>query len=80
MAMVTLITPTITVGMGIMVIPIPIMAIIRTVTIGEVGVFDVQAVEHLTLAQAEKVLTVAGVMAIVGEAVRVGSKAQSCFS
>ena len=65
--------------MGIMVIPITIMAIFRTVTIGEVGVFDAQAVEHLTLAQAEKVLTVAGVMAIVGEAVRVGSKVQSCF-
>ena len=64
MATVTLITPTITEGMGIMVIPITIMAIIRTVTMGEVGVFDVQVVEHLTLAQAEKVLTMAGVMAI----------------
>ena len=73
MATVTLITPTITEGMGIMVIPITIMATIRTVTMGEVGVFDVQVVEHLTLAQAEKVLTVAGVMAIGSEAVRVGS-------
>jgi hypothetical protein len=60
MATVTLITPTITEGMGIIVFPITIMAIIRTVTMGEVGVFDVQVVEHLTLA-------------IGGEAVRVGS-------
>ena len=73
MATVTLVTPTITEGMGIIVFPITIMAIIRTVTMGEVGVFDVQVVEHLTLAQAEKVLRVAGVMAIGSEAVRVGS-------
>ena len=52
MAMATLLTLTITEGMGIMVLPIIIMAIIRimaiigTVTIGEVMGFDVQGVEH----------------------------------
>ena len=56
MATATLLTPTTTEDMGIMVLPITIMAIIRimviirTVTIGEVGVVDVRGVEHLTLA------------------------------
>ncbi len=60
MATATLFIHTITEGMGTMALPTSIMAIIHTIalirtdTIGEVRVLDVQGADHLTLAQAAR--------------------------